>query len=346
MKLSEFTKSDHAIFKGLKTIEHHDGGTSVYGFSHNIVETEGHARVAGGHEVHNPADNGFSMALNVYDSAMDFAEMSRNAKDIVAAYNNERYRAHLRLDNNPEWYGGFRNVDDGYKMICDGWEEGAKKAVLTLGNIKIPEIDGIESMRRTLIFSDCGEVLNIDQAMAGNWEKAWQTCKRIRSGVSRVLSVAIPFGGNCDKNSEQMFWNGAQGMIITDILEDKGYRVQLYGVHVAIERAEGRTWDMDVVRLKNSDEPLRMDSLAAVVAHAGVFRTAGFMSILSKPMEVDYRLGSCQEQSVKPCLDAIAKLGLMHPGTIVLDGGYTKEAATANIIKFFERMKNGEYANS
>jgi hypothetical protein len=178
--------------------------------------------------------------------------------------------------------------------------------------------------------------------MAGNWEKAWQTCRRIRSGVSRVLSIAIPYGGNCNRSAEDMFWNGAQGMIITDILEDKGYRVQLYGIHFSSHNNEvGRVLELDIVNLKRSDEPLRMDSIAAVVAHAGVFRTAGFCSVASKPTKVDSGLGRCIEESMPQGVKTAIALGKMHPGTIALGGAYTKNNAIESIIKFFNDMKAG-----
>lgn len=340
MKLSEFTKSEHALYKKLNVIEYHTDGMSMYGFG-EVREDNGHAKLAAGNGSADPSQTGFQMCLNVYKSSMDFAEITKTAAELVIPTNRDRLKESVKMKSaGKDWYGGFTSHTDGYDMIANGWEEGAKKAVVKLGDIKVPDIDGIESMRRTLVFADYGETLNIDQAMAGNWEKAWQTCRRIRSGVSRVLSIAIPYGGNCDKNSEQMFWNGAQGMVITDILEDKGYRVQLLGIHAAHQRARGTNWDVDIVKLKNSDEPVRMDAIAAVVAHAGVFRTAGFASILSKPQEVDYGLGCCQESSCSKIVETLGKLDLVHPDTIVLDGAYSREAAVDNIIKFFDNLKN------
>lgn len=349
MKLSEFTKSEHAAYKRLKVIEYHTDGMSMYGFG-DVREEDGHAKLYHGDGGTDPGKDGFQMCLNIYKSSMDFAEITKTAGDLVIPSNKERLRETTKMRSaGKDWYGGFTSHTDGYDMIANGWEEGAKKATVKLGDIKVPDIDGIESMRRTLVFADYGETLNIDQAMAGNWEKAWQTCRRIRSGVSRVLSIAIPYGGNCDKNSEQMFWNGAQGMVITDILEDKGYRVQLLGIHAAIQRVRGTNWDVDIVKLKNSDEPIRMDAIAAVVAHAGVFRTAGFASILSKPQEVDYGLGCCREESCSNVVTALGKLDLVHPDTIVLDGAYSQESAVDNIIRFFAKLKergNNEKGNN
>jgi hypothetical protein len=351
MHEGKFFRSTHAEYKHLDIAEHHDGGFSMYAIGKKFNRDGGHLYMSGngGDRSWDPASkNGFSMVINKYASAMDFAEIVTHAKEITCPMNIDRMRdAENMKSSDQKWYGGFKKITDGYEMIRDGWEEGAKKAVNTLSNASIPEINGIESMRRTLVFADYGETLNLDQAMAGNWEKAWQTCRRIRSGVSRVLSIAIPFGGNCGMTSEQLFWNGAQGMIITDILEDKGYRVQLYGVYVSEQTCDGHLWDIDIVDLKKSDEPLRMDGIAAVVAHAGVFRTAGFLSVIARPCKISFGLGHCLEGKVPEAMEAVAKLGYLHPGMITLDAAYSKEQASKRISEFFERMKqSGERLES
>ena len=350
MKRSAYIEGEVNGYPGLKTIEFNDGGYSQYGVSRNITEKEGHAIVKQGRSDYSYsadlASEKFAIVCCTFDSPMDYAEVTRRAAsdpNLVPRYNSEYYDQIKRMQQPKDWYGGFRTLTDGYDMICAGWEDGAKRASVSLGNTQVPEIDGIESMRRNLIFSDYGETLNIDQAMAGNWDKAWQTCRRIRSGVSRVLSVAIPFGGNCNRSPEEMFWNGAQGMIITDILEDKGYRVQLYGVHYSRHENGGVVLELDIVNMKRSDEPLRMDSIAAVVAHAGVFRTAGFASIVAKPLQTNGGLGRCIEESTREGVGIAMKLGRLHPGTITLDGAYTKDKAVSNILKFFENMKKGIY---
>lgn len=353
MLRSSYTEGEVPGYKGLKTIEFNDGGYSQYCASRNISEKNGHAIVLqpkhGYNHSPDPADDGFALVCGIFDSPMDYAEITKRAESdplLVPTYNNSFYKQILGMRQEKAWYGGFTKLTDGYDMICSGWEEGARRASLNLGNTQVPEIDGIESMRRSLIFSDYGETLNIDQAMAGNWDKAWQTCRRIRSGVSRVLSVAIPFGGNCGKTPDEMFWNGAQGMIITDILEDKGYRVQLYGIHYSVHNAgSGATIELDIVNMKRSDEPLRMDSVASVVAHAGVFRTAGFASIVSKPQQTNIGLGRCLEENTVEGVGIAMKLGKLHPGTITLEGAYTKERAVSNILQFFENMKKGIYGN-
>lgn len=343
----EYTESADSTFKNLGVIEYHDGGFSQFGFSHQIDTRDGHAYVRQlgqtGDRTLDPANQRFAMCLDIYDSPMDFAEITTRAETLTPPWNRGHLAECQKMGGygGPAWYGGFKKITDGYDMICNGWEEGANKATINLAKTEVPEIDGIESMRRNLIFSDYGETLNIDQAMAGNWEKAWQTCRRIKSGVSRVLSIVIPFGGNCDKSAEQLFWNGAQGMIITDILESKGYRVQLYGGHLSRHDGDGFVWEMELVNIKRPDEPLRLDSVAAIVAHAGVFRTAGFCSVVSKPCKVIGGLGRCQEDSIAGGVATVAKLGKIHPESRVLASAYNMPSAANNIINFFAEMKNG-----
>jgi hypothetical protein len=353
MKMSSMTFGTHSEFSGMKVAEYHDGGFSSYNMAYgdNMRDVDGHLYLSGKKpETSNPKDKGFSISIHKFASAMDYAEATTRAERIMHPTNSERLKHIRRMESGSSWYNGFKKFDDGYKMVCDGWEEGARRALTNLSSVNVPEINGIESMRRTLVFSDYGETLNIDQAMSGNWEKAWQTCRRISSGVSRVLSIAIPFGGNCGKTSEQLFWNGAQGMVITDMLEDKGYRVNLIGFHVARQYGDygegGTVWDVDIIDLKRSDEPMRMDSIASVVAHAGVFRTAGFASIVMKPCFIGMGLGQCIEDDLPKHVNTLVSLGHAHPGTIVLDAAYSKEQAATRIKEFFERMKNGEIGSA
>lgn len=348
MLRSMYTESSDQDLGGLTTLAYHDGGFSQFAISHSVVADQGHASVKTASPANDvivdPADKRFAAVVNRFDSAMDYAEITTRCTTITAPYNRNRLSVVLKMDDygGRAWYGGFEKITDGFDMISNGWEEGATKASINLKDTKVPDIDGIESIRRNLIFADSGETLNIDQAMAGNWDKAWQTCRRIRSGISRVLPIAIPFGGNCNKSSEQLFWNGAQGMIITDILEDKGYRVQLYGMHFSRHSTTGSVvTELDIVNLKRSDEPLRMDSIAAIVAHAGVFRTAGFCSVVSKPTQIDSGLGRCMEERFPDGVKIGVNLGLLPPSTIPLTAAYDRDAAIESIVGFFERMKGG-----
>jgi hypothetical protein len=81
-------------------------------------------------------------------------------------------------------------------------------------------------------------------------------------------------GRHYAQTAEELFWQGAAAAVITDILEEAGYRVEVYANRVS-ER-HGRRHCIRV-KVKEADMPMRLDGVVAVLCHAGIFRTFGFL---------------------------------------------------------------------
>ncbi len=179
-----------------------------------------------------------------------------------------------------EWYGGFKSEREAMTLMAKGWSEGARKLEGLVNEISVP---AARSRKRVSSYADQGDDLNVDRALVGNWDQAWRTTKRQWTRGPQHIDLVSMWGGNCVMTAEQLFWQGATATVCADILEQAGYSVRI----VAAQSFEysGNEGVLSVV-IKESHEPSRVDAMAAVMCHAGIFRTLGFRGITSLPFHV------------------------------------------------------------
>jgi hypothetical protein len=86
-----------------------------------------------------------------------------------------------------------------------------------------------------------------------------------------------------------MFWRAAAGLATARALRDAGYRVGLTGIQIVARSGSGGygrgsgdkagdNYSVVVIRLVEAGQPISIETVAAAVAHGGVFRTCGFVA--------------------------------------------------------------------
>jgi hypothetical protein len=150
-----------------------------------------------------------------------------------------------------------------------------------------------------------------------------------------IVTVGLALGGNCDKSAEELFWCGAQSAVLSDLLEDAGYQVELHAIF-----ASGFSWGkghVDVL-VKKPDQPLRTDQLVALVANAGVFRTLWFGAICHHAWAVGFGLGHAQSMTPEDLRERVTLFG-QEPLDLMLPEAFTREQAVLNLVAAIRHLQ-------
>jgi hypothetical protein len=238
-----------------------------------------------------------------------------------------------------QWYGGLTSVDEARRLIDDGWAEGATRASAVSDGIPSDQLARPESIRRRIVWGEEGDRLDWERALNGDHDTMWGRSRRRRTSAPRMVSLATSFGGNCSRSAEELFWNGAQMIVTAELLLGAGYQIEVRGL--AGNEARGR--GVIDITAKDYDAPLRVDMVAALFAHAGVFRTFGFGAICRMPWAVGGGLGRMIDHPAD-VIEHATEAGWIRPVDVYIPGAYTKDQAVRNIVKAIETVENRKHA--
>lgn len=260
----------------------------------------------------------------------------------------ENMETHRRIGQNMfknnKWYGGLESIDDARSLILKGWTDGATKAsAVTSQDGMISTLAQPESIRRRPMWAAEGDEVHCERAMNGEWDLAFRTMSRVRTYGSKIVSLASFFGGNCDKTSDQLFWSGAQLLVTAELLETAGYQCEIRGLQMGRYDNYSDAQSIVEFRVKEAGDPLRLDAVASIFAHAGTFRTYGLMAISRCPWEVTSSFGINVEGSAATTLfeNCVAD-GLIQPCDVLMPHAFTKERAVENIVSAVLKVTEGQ----
>lgn len=251
----------------------------------------------------------------------------------------ERNRENLRpkedressMRRDPEWYFGLRSIKQAADLLANGWREGVARLVGCANDIAPPQA---KSRKRRVTWRDEGDDLSVDRALKGEWDSAWRASRREWVAGPSHVTLFAPFGGHCGRTPDELFWTGAAALVLADKLEAAGYPVRLVGTSAMITSARGaglldhRAMRVDVI-LKESTEPVRIDALASVLCHAGVFRTFGISAHAAIPGDVGYLMG--QPRGINDLAEQFTAGNEMPEGALVLPPVTSREACISTI---------------
>lgn len=241
--------------------------------------------------------------------------------------------------NNRSWYGGIGSIREATELLRNGWQDGATKLQGLIGELTPPQA---KSRKRKISWSDEGDDLHIDRAMAGEWDSAWRTSRRVWSAGPQSVTLVTKWGGNCHQSSDELFWQGAAAAVIADALEESGYRVRIVCGTALYSRMTGRDGAL-LVTLKEEQEPMRIDAMASLMCHAGIFRTYGFRCIEALPFACPTAAARSWSASATDgkgsYQEAVARTGLWPDDAIVLDEVSSRSGCVAEITRVLKSFE-------
>jgi hypothetical protein len=179
------------------------------------------------------------------------------------------------IERDESWYGAPSRAVLA-ERLSQGWPEGVER-LMALATREINPT----SIRRRRERADQGAELDIHAVYRGDLSRAWTRSRRKASSGVRNLSLIVDLAANCDVTADQLFWRGAAALRLTAALTDAGYNVGIFGAASGTNAdTEGTVDYCQIVSIKDPDQPLDMDRLAALTAMPGFFRTSLFTGIV------------------------------------------------------------------
>lgn len=292
-------------------------------------------------ESHTVADKPYTLAQG---TAADLATIHDNV-DKIPEVNRKRY-----TDTFEAWgesargggmdFGGLENVAQAAAIFQnDGWQEGetrARREVPTLGLSDLtPQAT---SRRRRRVFSDTGDTLRIDSALAGDWDRAYETRQKRQTNAPTVISIGCAFGSNADMTQGKMFWAGVQMAAITELLENSGWRIELRALKV--NDFYGKNIHVQDWTVKQADQPLRWDTTLALFGHVGVYRGLGWAGNMFTAAMVPYGMGTVLAgKDMLKTVNRLADAGVIPPVSILLPLATSRSEVIFNISDALEQIR-------
>lgn len=233
-----------------------------------------------------------------------------------------------------DFVGGLRTQQDARDILDRGWQSGSDRLQSIMREITPPTV---KSRQRRVTWRDDGDELSIDRAMRGQWDSAWRTSRRVWTAGPTTVTLVAGWGGNCDKTPEQLFWRSAAAAALTDVLESAGYRVRLIA-GCSFVGAQGNA--LTLVDLKLETEPMRIDAIAGMLCHAGIFRSYGLRACLQMPFNIGGGHGQ-HDSNIESKYRTLASDGGLPEDAIVIGTGsrhYGREDAIAEIERVINQL--------
>jgi hypothetical protein len=157
------------------------------------------------------------------------------------------------------------------------WPEGLaiiEGMVRELGGTDVPQ--PVSCRRRARWSADSGDELCNDRLRAG--QDYWRDMRRESSRAPRTIALVVKVGAPASYESEDLLWPGATAVTLANLLENAGYRVELWGVSSSVnERSMNDPGVFHAVQLKAASNPLDTSTLANAVA-GWFIRTAWYQT--------------------------------------------------------------------
>lgn len=266
---------------------------------------------------------------------MDFDDLLQIRNTPAPEYNTKRAEYaddfNMRCAKDPKWFGNVADERDALSLIDMGWQTGVERShVITTG--LEGTIAAVEAFRRRPRWGEDGEELNVDRALAGDWDTAFLDLPKVRTNGSRIITIAGPVGGDCSKSADELFWNGVQLMVVSDMLEASGYQTEVWGINLCRQYIDNSD-SLVAIRAKCVGEPLRLDTMASVFAHAGIFRTFGFSAMARIKTRVTDGFGSPKMSigNMTASLREAAEHEWMPECNVVMGHAYSRKEAINSI---------------
>ena len=239
--------------------------------------------------------------------------------------------------NNRDWVGRyFGSWADVVAAVRSPWPEGAEtleRLVTELGDLDLPR--PVSRRRRVRPSEDDGDEVEFDRLRAGD-PAYWQRPVRERAYGPQRICIVSSISTSLIVRPQDIFWRGAVSILLTNLLEQAGYDVELaagwkvinmYGKKDPRGRVRRGTGDglYHTLTLKPAGRPLDEGEVANALS-GWCFRSLWFQtSCLLRPHQCSSSLGTpVRMHPDDPQLaEAVAGASL----TATVDGVFSREAA-------------------
>lgn len=231
----------------------------------------------------------------------------------------------------------FSSWEDCYKKAHAPWQDGIDIVLSMIENIEkhvtLPKPKSIK--RRGTWSEEDGDEISVDRLRNG--DAYWRKMQKREVLGAQTISVFFTVNAPANCASDRLFWRGVVAIVLTHLLENAGYRVELFAVRHAMDAYKDGDSAFMSCCLKQSRQPVDIASIANAVS-GWFYRTIWMQAQYAfRPKELQKDLGislslSEENQYVKE-LAGKNKI-------IVIDTIYSEGSVVDEIRKAIMRIDN------
>jgi len=239
-------------------------------------------------------------------------------------------------------YGGIASITEAQDIFeRQGWQTGADRARAEIPSLSLGDFaPEAVAMKRRRTFADAGDTVRVEAAMAGNWDQAYETRTKKATRQPVTLSVGCAFGGPGEITHEEMFWTGLQMAALCDVLEGAGWRIELRALKANNFGSTGKVHAQDWT-VKQSDQPLRLDTTLALFGHAGVYRSHGWAALSASNYKNPGNGGHVQRgEMLVETFRRLSASSIIPPLSLIIPQAYSRAEAVRNLTAALKAVKD------
>lgn len=194
----------------------------------------------------------------------------------AVAEGNRRHPEPIIVDwRNQAWLGrGFPTQEAVYAACGEAWDEGIEIVEKMLGRLDQVELPRPTSRRRRRRWSDDdGDEVDYDRLRSGR--QFWRKTHRTNVSGPQIVTLISDMRAPCFRSAEEVLWRGAASVVLTKLLEEAGYRVELWAAQAERQAYHDDGDMLFAVRVKRSGDPLDLGACIASVS-SWFYRLIGF----------------------------------------------------------------------
>jgi hypothetical protein len=205
----------------------------------------------------------------VYDSVQEMVEAADKAF--------QAGRTHGGFDRASFIGRAFTHWQDVVAKVGAYWPEGldlVQEMLFELRNVT-GQARPRSRVRKGRWSADDGDEIDVDRLRAG--QDCWRQTIREEHDAPQTLCLVFSLSTPAKRRSEEVLWRGAVAIVLADLLEVCGYRVELWAVNYAARGYRDESTAFQAVCLKASASPVDIATLVNGIA-GWFFRTVVFQS--------------------------------------------------------------------
>lgn len=216
-------------------------------------------------------ETGNHQIVHIHESPLALSDWAKSFPDIKGGH------AEFGIAHRSSWLGRkIQDFQDADQKSRERWEPGEKSLRELREKIPPASLPPPVSVRRRREWSEnSGDDICLDRLRSGT--PYWASTRRQACQGSPVVTLVFPNTTSGSTDPWVIDRRGAVGVILADLLESAGYRVELYGYCNVLNTWEFATgWaTCDFLRMKGADDPVDIASLA-VATSSWYYRTIHF----------------------------------------------------------------------
>lgn len=203
------------------------------------------------------------------------------------------------------------------------WAEGMHTLRRFTERLRQTELPEIKSRKRRVRFNEYeGDEVEYDRLMQG--QPFWRKTEREQVEGPTTVTVMVDTSTPAYQSSDDILWRGAAALALTEILEEKGYSVELWVVNGSALYANESTRVMTGCCLKRCSDPLDTSTLINTVS-GWFYRTVHFTLLRTICARVHKQISPALGRPIMPIpsdLDEISRdeLRVYSAGTFSFEG--------------------------